>query len=219
MPPVGRPPAAKARRTGRFGALLFPGCDNRRVFELRNALVEDEAALERLIAASARGLSVAYTDLQVAAAIGTAFGLDRTLIDDGTYFVAEAGCEIVGCGGWSRRATLFGGDRQPGRRSALLDPARDAARIRAFFVRPDWARKGIGRAMLARCEAEARGAGFTSAELVATVAGRELYGSLGYAADEPFEHRLAHDVAIQFIPMRKRLDGRHAGIAASPPAP
>jgi GNAT superfamily N-acetyltransferase len=193
--------------------------DNRRMFELRYAVLADAASVERLIEASARGLSPAYTIAQVDAAIGTAFGLDRTLIADGTYFIAQTGSQIVGCGGWSRRATLFGGDRQPGRRAELLDPARDAARIRAFFVRPDWARRGIGRAILARCEAEARSHGFASAELVATVAGCELYRAFGYVADEPFMHRLTDDVSIQFIPMRKRLDGQCAGTSAAQIAP
>jgi GNAT superfamily N-acetyltransferase len=177
------------------------------MFSLRTAVLADAASLERLIDSSVRGLSPSYTDAQIEAALGTAFGLDRMLIADGTYFVAEAGAHIVGCGGWSRRATLFGGDRQPGRRSELLDPARDAARIRAFFVRPDWVRRGIGRALLVRCEEEARAEGFSSAELVATLAGRELYAALGYAADEPFEHRLTDDVAIPFVAMRKRLRG------------
>ena len=115
------------------------------VFSLRKAVIADATSLERLIADSVRGLSPDYTYAQIEAALGTAFGLDRTLISDGTYFVAEAGAQIVGCGGWSRRRTLFGGDRQPGRQSDLLDATRDAARIRAFFVRPDWARRGIGR--------------------------------------------------------------------------
>ena len=189
------------------------------MFELRNAVMADAASLESLIDASARGLSPAYTTSQVVAAIGSAFGLDRTLIADGTYFVAQAGCEIVGCGGWSRRATLFGGDRQPGRRAELLDPARDSARIRAFFVRPDWARRGIGRALLTRCEAEARAHGFASAELVATLAGRELYRACGYIPDEPFDHLLTGALSIQFVAMRKRLAGRCAGTAAQPPAP
>ena len=189
------------------------------VFSLRKAVIADAPSLERLIADSVRGLSPDYTDAQIEAALGTAFGLDRTLIADGTYFVAEAGAQIVGCGGWSRRRTLFGGDRQPGRQSDLLDATRNAARIRAFFVRPDWARRGIGRALLTRCEAEARAHGFASAELVATLAGRELYRAFGYVADEPFEHRLTEDVSIQFIAMRKRLDGRRAGAVAPPAAP
>jgi GNAT superfamily N-acetyltransferase len=187
------------------------------LFSLRKAVITDAASLERLIDDSVRGLSPGYTDVQIEAALGTAFGLDRTLITDGSYFVAEAGAHIVGCGGWSRRRTLFGGDRQPGRQSDLLDATRDAAKIRAFFVRPDWARSGIGRALLTRCEAEARAHGFASAELVATLAGRELYRAFGYVADEP--HRLTDDVSIQFIAMRKRLDGRCARTSAPPTAP
>jgi len=175
------------------------------MFELRNATPADAAALECLIDVSARGLSPAYAVAQIDAALGTAFGLDRTLIADGTYFVAEAGAELVGCGGWSRRATLFGGDGQPGRSAALLDPARDGARIRAFFVRPDWARRGIGRALLRRCEDAARNEGFTRAELVATLAGHHLYRALGYAGNEPFEHRLTNEITIPFIAMQKPL--------------
>lgn len=180
------------------------------MFSLRKAVMADAPSIDRLIGVSVRGLSPGYTTVQIEAALGTAFGLDRTLIADGTYFIAEAASDIVGCGGWSRRRTLFGGDRQPGRQSELLDPARDAARIRAFFVRPDWARRGIGRAILVRCEDEALQNGFTSAELVATLAGRELYGALGYMGTAPFEHPLTDDVSIRFIAMRKRLGERGA---------
>ena len=165
----------------------------------------DTASLDQLIGESVRGLSRGYTATQIEAALGSAFGLDRALIADATYFVAQAGSDIVGCGGWSRRQTLFGGDRQPGRQSDFLDPTRDAARIRAFFVRPDWARRGIGRAILSRCEEEALASGFTSAVLVATLAGHELYRRLGYAGDEPIEHPLNGGVTIQFISMRKEL--------------
>jgi len=175
-------------------------------FALRKALLTDAAALEALIVESVRGLSRQdYTDKQIEAALGTAFGLDRELIRDGTYFVAEAAGELIGCGGWSRRTTLFGGDRQPGRQSDLLDPARDAARVRAFFVRPGWARRGVGRALIERCEAEARTHGFTSTELVATLPGHRLYRAFGYVGDGRIEYRLPGDVAIEFIPMRKRL--------------
>ena len=175
-------------------------------FSLRKATLEDRPALEELIAQSARGLSRAdYTDAQVEAALGSAFGVDSELIADGTYFVAEADGRLVGCGGWSRRATLFGGDAQPGRRSELLDPAKDSARIRAFFVHPDWARRGIGRAILERCEAEARANGFRSAELLATLPGHRFYRTLGYAGDERVRHSLRDGVTIDFIPMRKPL--------------
>ncbi len=173
---------------------------------LRQATLSDRDALEALIAESVRGLSREdYTQAQIEAALGTAFGVDSELIRDGTYFVAEAAGTPVGCGGWSRRKTLFGGDRQAGRASELLDPARDAARVRAFFVRPDWARRGIGRALLARCEAEALAAGFHTAELLATLPGERLYRAFGYAGEEPVEHTLPGGVLIVFVPMRKRL--------------
>src|SRR5262249_48335788 len=154
----------------------------------RRATFADTPALERLIAESARGLaSDDYSAAQIEAALGTAWGVDSELIADGTYFVVEAGgekAEIVGCGGWSKRATLFGGDGQAGRRSDLLDPARDAARIRAFFVHPRWARRGIGRALIERCESEARAHGFRSFELMATLPGERLYRALGYSGDQ-----------------------------------
>jgi GNAT superfamily N-acetyltransferase len=168
--------------------------------------MDDRPALEQLIAESARGLSRPdYTDAQVEAALGSAFGVDSELIADGTYFVAEADGRLVGCGGWSRHATLFGSDAQPGRRSELLDPARDSARIRAFFVHPDWARRGIGRAILEKSEAEARAHGFRSAELLATLPGHRFYRALGYSGDEWAEYPLAHGLTIDFIPMRKSL--------------
>jgi GNAT superfamily N-acetyltransferase len=175
-------------------------------FTLRHATLEDVPVLEGIIAASARGLSRQdYTDAQIEAALAGAFGVDTELIRDGTYFLAEAAGEIVACGGWSRRQTRFGSDRQPGRQSAVLDPARDAARIRAFFVRPDWARRGLGRALLERCEAEARAQGFRAVELVATLPGRRLYQAFGYEDGEPFQHRLEEGLAIEFVPMRKVL--------------
>jgi GNAT superfamily N-acetyltransferase len=177
-----------------------------RGFSLRKATLDDRPVLEDLIAVSARGLSRPdYTDSQVEAALGSAFGVDSELIRDGTYLVAEAEGELVGCGGWSRRATLFGSDAQPGRRSELLDPTRDAARIRAFFVHPAWARRGIGRAILERCEAEARAEGFRAAELLATLPGHRFYRMLGYAGDERVQHSLRDGITIDFIPMRKPL--------------
>jgi N-acetylglutamate synthase-like GNAT family acetyltransferase len=179
-------------------------------FSLRKATLDDRPALEELIAESARGLSRPdYTDAQVEAALGSAFGVDSELIADGTYFVAEADGRLVGCGGWSRRATLFGSDAQPGRRSELLDPARDSARIRAFFVHPDWARRGIGRAILERCEAEALAHGFRSAELLATLPGHKFYRTQGYTGDKAAEYALPGGITIDFIPMRKDLvEGR-----------
>lgn len=175
-------------------------------FSLRNATLDDRPVLEHLIADSARGLSRPdYTEAQVEAALGAAFGVDSELIRDGTYFVAEAEGAIVGCGGWSRRRTLFGGDAQSGRSSELLDPSRDAARIRAFFVHPGWARRGIGRAILERCEAEARRHGFRAVELLATLPGHKFYRMQGYAGDERVPHELSGGIMIDFIPMRKAL--------------
>ncbi|HEY6065946.1 MAG TPA: GNAT family N-acetyltransferase [Thermoanaerobaculia bacterium] len=175
-------------------------------FSLRKATLDDRPVLEELIVMSARGLSRGdYTDAQVEAALGSAFGVDSELIVDGTYFIAEAGERVVGCGGWSRHSTLYGGDAQPGRRSELLDPSRDSARIRAFFVHPDWARRGIGRAILETCESEARAHGFHSAELLATLPGHRFYRMLGYAGEERVEHTLAGGVTIDFIPMKKDL--------------
>ncbi|HEV8231660.1 MAG TPA: GNAT family N-acetyltransferase [Thermoanaerobaculia bacterium] len=158
---------------------------------MRKATLEDRSALEELIADSARGLSRPdYTDTQVEAALGSAFGVDSELIRDGTYFVAEADGRIVGCGGWSFHRTLFGGDAQPGRQSELLDPTRDAARIRAFFIHPDFARRGIGRAILEKCEEEARAHRFRSTELIATLPGERFYRALGYTGTERIEHLL-----------------------------
>jgi len=175
-------------------------------FALRPATHDDVEAIDALIGASARGLGRPdYTDAEIEAALGTAWGVDTELVRDGTYFVALAGRDIVGCGGWSRRATLFGGDAEPGRRSDLLDPTRDAARIRAFFVHPHWARRGLGTALLDRCEAEARAHGFRAAELVATLPGVRFYRARGYASGEAFRHRLPGGVTIEFVPMRKTL--------------
>jgi GNAT superfamily N-acetyltransferase len=173
---------------------------------LRLATLGDVPAIERLIAVSARGLcGVDYTAAQIEAAIGIAWGCDTELVRDGTYFVAEVDRVMVACGGWGRRRTLFGGDSQPGRVSELLDPARDAARIRAFFVHPDWARKGLGKLLLARCESEARAHGFRAAELMATLTGERLYRECGYVADAAVEYPLRDGQVIRFVPMRKAL--------------
>lgn len=173
---------------------------------LRPATLDDVPAITALIALSARGLCTPdYTPEQVEAALGGAWGCDTELIRDGTYFVANAGGVLAACGGWGKRRTLFGGDAQPGRVSELLDPARDAARIRAFFVHPDFARRGLGRLLLARCEAEARAAGFRAAELLATLPGVRLYTACGYAAGKAVEHPLPGGLTMRFVPMRKSL--------------
>jgi GNAT superfamily N-acetyltransferase len=173
-------------------------------FTIRRAEMRDIPVLERLIADSSRRLSAAdYTTEQIDAALGTAWGVDTQLIADRTYFVVEDGDDVIACGGWSRRKTLFGSDARAAREPELLDPTHDAARIRAFFVRPDRVRQGIGRALLDRCEAEARGCGFHSLELMATLPGRRLYEACGYRAGEPIQHQLRAGLTIEFVPMRK----------------
>jgi GNAT superfamily N-acetyltransferase len=173
-------------------------------FEVRLARLEDRAVLETLIARSARGLGVPdYTPQQIDAALQGAFGVDTELIRDGTYFVVEYDAMIVACGGWSRRATLFGGDAHAARSSRLLDPRTEAARIRAFFVDPDYARHGLGRMLLDHCTAAAQADGFGSLELMATLTGQKLYARYGFLAQPTETYQLTPDISIDFVPMRK----------------
>jgi GNAT superfamily N-acetyltransferase len=178
-------------------------------YELRKATRADQSCLERLIARSVRALGARdYRNEQLHAALRGVFGVDTQLIDDGTYFLAEVDHEIVGCGGWSRRRTLFGGDRHAERDDGELDPTVDAAKIRAFFVHPDYSRQGIGRALLMRCEAEARAQGFTNFELMSTLTGVPLYLALGYLPSVMVRYPLATDVMIEFVPMHKEFASR-----------
>jgi GNAT superfamily N-acetyltransferase len=171
---------------------------------LRLAQRADVPALQSLIARSARALGPPhYTAAQIEGALRGAFGVDSQLIDDGSYFVAEAGGELLGCGGWSRRVTLFGGDAHALRNDAVLDPATAPARIRAFFVDPGAARRGIGKALLQRCEAEAVAWGYHSFELMATLPGVPLYAACGYAPGVPLSFPLEGELTISFVPMRK----------------
>lgn len=175
-------------------------------YGIRRATLEDRAALERIIGESARGLSRDdYSDEQVEAALASVFGVDTDLIHDGTYYVAEAEGSAVGCGGWSKRRTLFGGDRYGARDSGYLDPLREPAKIRAFFVHPGWARRGVAGVILETCEREAQAEGFRSLELMATLPGVKLYAARGYEAGEPVEYEIAEGVTIEFVPMRKSL--------------
>ncbi len=165
----------------------------------------DETTLRALIARSIRALGAAdYSPAQIEGALRGAFGVDTSLIRDGTYFVAHTpGGEIVACGGWSRRRTLFGGDARSGRDDSWLAPSVDAAKIRAFFVDPDHARRGLGRALLARSESQARAAGFTRFELMATLPGSRLYEQCGYVALPAIDYPLSDGVTIRFVPMVK----------------
>jgi predicted N-acetyltransferase YhbS len=174
---------------------------------IRLAHRPDIAALQRLILESVRALSVGYySPEQVEAALIHVFGLDTRLIDDGTYFVAEVDGQIAGCGGWSRRQTLYGGDQAKGSaEDLLLDPARQPARIRAFFVHPDWARRGIGSALLRACEKAVREAGFRDLELVATLPGRLLYASVGFVAIEPVQLPMPGGLVLPAAWMTKHL--------------
>jgi GNAT superfamily N-acetyltransferase len=176
-------------------------------YQLRPATRADLQALQQLIARSARELGACdYRPEQIEGALRGAFGVDTQLIDDGSYFVAELDGQLCGCGGWSRRRTLFGGDSHRERDAAELDPRIDAARIRAFFVHPDHARRGIGRALLQRCESEARARGFTRFELMGTLPGVRLYEALGYQPGTLVRYPVADGVMIEFIPMRKESD-------------
>ena len=174
--------------------------------DLREATLADRLELEALIARSIRTLGAGdYTGPQIEAALLGAFGVDTQLIRDGTYFavIRRSDRRIVACGGWSRRRTLFGSDARDDRDAALLDPAVDAARIRAFFVDPDAARQGVGTLLLSHCETQARAHGFRRFELMATLPGVRLYAARGYRAGTPIQHRMTPELEIEFVPMEK----------------
>ena len=163
--------------------------------------------LQRLIEESARRLSVDYySPAQIDAVVRYVFGVDSTLIDDGTYFVVRDGDEIVACGGWSRRRTLYGGDQRPVGPSDLLDPANDAARIRAFFVAPSHARRGIGRMLLGACTVAAETAGFRRLELMATLPGVPFYRACGFREADCITDILPDGTAIEFVRMERSIE-------------
>jgi GNAT superfamily N-acetyltransferase len=173
-------------------------------FNIRRARFADIPALQALIATSARALSRDdYTPAQIEGALRGAFGVDTQLIRDGSYFVIEAGDRLAGCGGWSRRRTLFGSDARADRDATELDPARDAAKIRAFFIHPEFARRGLGTRLLERCEHDAIAHGFVRLELMATLPGVRLYAARGYRGDAPIDWPLDEGLAIRFLPMSK----------------
>lgn len=188
---------------------------------LRLAVPQDVPVLRALIKASVRGLQTEdYTPAQIEGALATVFGVDTQLIADGTYFVAEAMTQrqrssrtsnasasessIVGCGGWSKRKTLYGSDHWTGREDALLDPQRDAAKIRAFFIHPDWARQGVGSKILQACEEAAHAAGFTRYEMGATLTGAKLFGAKGYMPVESISITLNNGETLPVIRMEKQ---------------
>ena len=181
----------------------------------RLATRADVPALRTLMDAAIAHLQRGFLDEDQIAASRAIMGLDTQLIDDGTYFVAELDGHPAGCGGWSRRATLYGGDHSGGRDPGLLDPARDPAKIRAMYTHPGYARRGVGRLILSRCEAAAAAEGFTVLELMGTMSGRPLYEAAGYRVIEHVADP-AGGVPVPLVRMRKELAGsvvppRHDG--------
>jgi GNAT superfamily N-acetyltransferase len=184
---------------------------------IRVATSGEVPLLRELIEASVRQLQAHdYTEKQREAALRTVFGVDSQLIADGTYLVADASAiantvagahakpAIAGCGGWSKRKTLFGGDQWSAREDSLLDPARDAAKIRAFFIHPAWARQGVGTLILDACENAARAAGFTRFEMGATLTGVKLFGAKGYAPIKRMDVPLDNGEVLPIVQMGKR---------------
>ena len=173
---------------------------------VRKATTSDIPALDALIARSARGLSTGdYSQGQIEGALRGAFGVDTQLLADETYFVVEDSREMVACGGWSFRSTLFGGDARADRDSSILDPKTQAAKIRAFFVDPGHARRGIGSLLLDHCENQVRAHGHREVELMATLPGARLYSARGYAPSPRVHFDVGSGESIEFIPMQKSL--------------
>ena len=173
---------------------------------LRLARDEDAPDLERLIVHVTRtSLARCYSQAQLAVALGPVFGLDRQFIRDGTYFVVENAGEIIACGGWSKRLAVYGGDHERAGADAELNPAMDAARVRAFFVHPNWERRGIGRVLLEASEAAIRKAGFQRIELAATLAGEALYARHGYTVAERYDAPMPGGMTIAVVRMTKSL--------------
>ena len=175
-------------------------------YSIQLATEKNAGDITRLIQLSARQLGRSdYSSAQIEAALNSAWGLDSQLIADKTYFQVMAGRTLVGCGGWSFRRTLFGSDSRGDRDSSPLDPAKDAAKIRAFFIHPDHARQGLGTRLLIHCEQQAWDSGFTRLELGATLPGVRLYSTLGYLAGEAYDFPTGPDTVLAIIPMSKIL--------------
>lgn len=177
--------------------------------------MDDVPALNALIAASARELSAGfYTPQQIEALLTHVFGVDTQLISDGTYFIMD-GEDVadgpVAAGGWSGRRTLYGGDQAKTDEDTRLDPSVEPARIRAFFVHPQWARRGLGRRLYMECERAALAAGFRNFELMATLPGEPLYAALGFDPVERVTVRLGGDVGVPLVKMQRRIGHMHPG--------
>ena len=177
-------------------------------FRIRAARRGDIPHIERLIERSVRGLSVAHYDgAQIESALRFMFGVDSQLVDDGTYHVIEVDGALAAVGGWSRRRTLFGGDQWKHGADEPLDPTREPARIRAFFVDPAWSRRGLGRSLFDACLRDALAAGFGRLELMATLPGEPLYRALGFTAEERIELALPDGVQVPLVRMSRAIRG------------
>jgi GNAT superfamily N-acetyltransferase len=172
---------------------------------LRIATAADDPAMRALMNRAIGELLKPYLPPDAVTASFEIMGIDTQLIADGTYFAVFDGDELLGCGGWSRRATLFGGDHTAGRDAALLDPRREPARVRAMYTDPKHVRRGVGRMILAACEDAARAEGFVNVELAATMAGEPLYRACGYGVIEPFTSRTSTGVEVPLLRMGKPL--------------
>jgi GNAT superfamily N-acetyltransferase len=182
----------------------------------RLARADDLDRLRALAEAAIVTLQAPFLRPEQLSASRLIMGIDTSLIDDGTYFVVEADGQLAGCGGWSRRATLYGGDHTAGRDDALLDPSTDAARVRAMYTHPQFVRRGVGRLILARCEEAAAAEGFRTLELMATLAGRPLYAASGFEAVSEVTDT-STGVPIPLVRMTKRV--APPVTALTPPAP
>jgi GNAT superfamily N-acetyltransferase len=172
-------------------------------FSSRLATLDDIPRLTEVMDAAISELQRAYLEPEQIEASRAVMGIDTQLIEDGTYFVIEApGGEVAGCGGWSRRATMYGNDHSPGRDAKLLDPAVDAAKVRAMYTSPAYARRGVGRLVLSLCEAAAAAEGFTRLELVGTLAGEPLYTAYGFTPVERVDVSVS-DVVVPAVRMEK----------------
>jgi N-acetylglutamate synthase-like GNAT family acetyltransferase len=173
---------------------------------LRVARAEDVPTLEELIPISVRTLQAAYySEEQMDAAIGPIFGVDQQLIADGTYFIVEDAGEVIGCGGWSKRKSLCGSGPAGESAATELNPVHDAARVRAFFVHPNWARRGVGSLIMKACESAIIAAGFRRVEILATLAGEPLYASFGYVVADRYELKLSNGLGLPVVSMAKKF--------------
>jgi GNAT superfamily N-acetyltransferase len=178
------------------------------MFVIRAARHDEKAVLNALIAKSGIGLSAGfYTDEQAQAITREVFGVDSALLEDGTYYAIEADGVVVACGGWGKRAVDCGGDQAKMGNDRALDPATEPARIRAFFVDPAMARRGLGSMLLDYCTAQAKLAGFSALELISTMPGEPLYLRYGFVPLEKIEMRLSGGVTVGLTRMRKEIRG------------